>query len=84
MILDFFLVTAHLALQLVHHQIHGGHDVVVALTGDEIVLVLRGDQKFDDLHFILQIHGYLDLGQAFEVTQQLFRLFANKLLGGFG
>src|SRR5688572_23679374 len=47
MIHDLFFVLAHLPLQLVHHQIDGGENILIALAGDKVVLVLRGHQELD-------------------------------------
>src|SRR5262249_54528044 len=47
-VLDLFLVPAQLVLQLVHDQIDGGEDIVMAFPGHDVVLVLGPQEEFYD------------------------------------
>ena len=46
-VLDLFLVPVDLVLDPVHRQVHGGHQLLVLVVGDEVVLVLGVDQDLD-------------------------------------
>lgn len=81
MILYFFLVFAYLLLELFKHQIDGGKKIGIAFGGDEIVLVLGGNQELDELVIILQIDHDFDLHDPLEKVQKLAGSFSNVILG---
>src|SRR5262245_61992201 len=46
-VLDLLLVAAQLGFELVNGQVHGRQDIGVRFPGDEIVLVLGGNDELD-------------------------------------
>ena len=82
MILHFFLVAAKLPFELIHNQIDGGQDIVIALVSHEVMLVFGIYQEFNQLRFIFEIDGNVDTRDAIKEMEKFFRLFPDELLRG--
>lgn len=85
MVLDLFLVSTQLPLQLVQHQVHGRHHVLMTLVGDKVVLVLGLHDELDVLLVVVrlvEIDRHLDHRQAIEDIRQLQGLLADGRLVG--
>jgi len=70
-LLDPLLVFSELLLDLVEHLIERGVDAGIVVATHEVVLVLGGDEHFDERLIAPQIDGHFNSREALEDPQEL-------------
>src|SRR5262249_54012440 len=72
-VLDLLLVAAQLRLKFGQGEVHGGEDLVVALVGDEVVLVLGLDDELDPALVLDRLAGTSVAGASLAVDRPVGR-----------
>jgi hypothetical protein len=80
MVLDPFLVLAQLLIDPIQGPIDGRAEFLRALGGDEIVLVLRGNKKFDVLVVTGDVDDHLDHHESVKMVLESHKLLTDLLL----